>query len=465
MNKIDYQEIINEISPNEKEKREIKSLYTHLIDLIDDIAYQNDIDAQAVLVGSVAKGTWLSGKADIDIFIKFPLETPAEYLKEKGLFLGEICINMMNGKREYRYASHPYITGIINGLEIDFVPCYDIHKTNKIKSAVDRTIPHTEYVKKYLTTEESDEVLLLKYFMKIIDTYGSEFKVGGFAGYLCELLILHYKTFLNVLESASNKWKPGYQIDLADHGTAGQFNEPLIVIDPVDPNRNVAAALSLQKLAEFVAASRNFLKDQSISYFRLNNISADLGRIKEAFKERGTKTLILTFKSPNIPADALYPQIKKTVNSIVRLVERNDFKFFDSDFWTDEETMIVILLELETWNLPMIKKHRGPPVWSKMHSEKFLEKYKENAWLEEDVWVSKIDREYKDVASLIKAALSKEEINLLQFGKHVKSKILYEYELMDIKEFLASKGNKKEVIEFLYLYLKKGYRIMGGETS
>lgn len=465
MNKIDYQEIINEISPKEKEKREIKSLYTRLIGLIDDVAYQNDINAQAVLVGSVAKGTWLSGKADVDIFIKFPLETPPEYLKEKGLFLGERCINKMNGKREYRYASHPYITGIIDGLEIDFVPCYDIRKTNKIKSAVDRTIPHTEYVKKYLTAEEAGEVLLLKCFTKTIDTYGSEFKVGGFAGYLCELLILHYKTFLNVLESASINWKPNYHIDLADHGTADQFNEPLIVIDPVDPNRNVAAALSLQKLAEFVAASRNFLKDPSLSYFRLNDIPADLGGIKETFKERGTKTLILTFKAPDIPADALYPQIKKTSNSIVRLVERNDFKFFGSDFWTDDETIIVILLELETWNLPVVKKHRGPPVWSKSHEEKFLEKYKENAWLEGDVWVSKVDREYKDVASLIKAALSKEEINLLQFGKHVKSKILDEYELMDIEEFLASTGNKKDVIEFLYLYLNKGYRIMGGETS
>ena len=38
--------------------------------------------------------------------------------------------------------------------------------------------------------------------------HGSEFKVGGFAGYLCELLIIHYGTFLNVLKYAADEWKP-----------------------------------------------------------------------------------------------------------------------------------------------------------------------------------------------------------------------------------------------------------------
>jgi len=465
MNKIDYKNIIQKIKPKEREKIKINSLSNHLIDIINERAVRNDIDAQAVLVGSVAKGTWLSGKADIDIFIKFPLETPLEYLKKKGLDLGKKCIEEMQGRSEYRYASHPYITGIINDLEIDFVPCFDIKETMKIKSAVDRTIPHTEYVKKYLTPEEADEVLLLKCFMKSIDTYGSEFKVGGFAGYLCELLILHYKTFLNVLKNASDEWKPGYIIDLADYGTAHIFSEPLVVVDPVDPNRNVAAALSLQKMSEFVAASRNFLKNQSTSYFIPEKLPANLSKIKEKFQKRGTKTLILTFKAPEIPADALYPQINKTCRSIVRMMERNGFNIFNSDFWTDEKTRIILLIELETWKLPQIKKHYGPPVWSKTHEAKFLEKYEEKVWLEEDIWIAEIDRKYMAVEDLIKAALSKDEIGLLQFGKHIKSNILDEYELIDVKEFLARDEIENGILEFLYLYLHKGYRIMGGLST
>ena len=462
MNKIDYNEIIQKIKPKENEKKEIISLSDELIKIINDTAAKKDINAQAVLVGSVAKGTWLSGKADIDIFIKFPLNTTLKYLKEKGLLLGEECIKIKQGESDYRYASHPYITGIINDLEIDFVPCYDITESNKIKSAVDRTIPHTEYVKKYLTSDEAHEVLLLKCFMKTIDTYGSEFKVGGFAGYLCELLILHYKTFLNVLKSASNEWKPGYQIDLARYDTAHLFSEPLVVVDPVDRSRNVAAALSLQKMSEFVAASRIFLKNPSTSYFEVFNIPSDLSIIREEFQKRGTKTLVITFKAPEIPADALYPQIKKTAKSLVRLVLRNDFRVFGSGFWTDEKNRITIILELETWKLPPTKKHYGPPVWSKTHEEKFLEKYKGRAWLEEDIWVVEVHRKYGDVEDLIKAALSKEEINLLQFGKHIKSNILDEYELIDIHEFLTRNEIETVLLEFLFLYLNKGYKIMGG---
>jgi tRNA nucleotidyltransferase (CCA-adding enzyme) len=458
LSEINYHDIIEEIKPGKWEKKAIEEFSDHLIGIINAVAIREGIDAEAVLVGSVAKDTWLSGKADVDIFIKFPLETSEDYLKEKGLYLGSECIKNMGGTAEYRYASHPYVTGLIAEMEIDFVPCYDIKDTKKIKSAVDRTIPHTEYVKKHLTPEETLEVLLLKCFMKNIGTYGSEFKVGGFAGYLCELLVIHYKTFLNVLENAAKEWKPGYQIDLEDHGTVNLFTEPLVVVDPVDPNRNVGAALSLQKLSEFVVASRNFLENPTPLYFQKKEIPANLDDIKDEFKKRGTKSLILLFKAPDIPADALYPQIKKTLNSIVSVVERNGFKTFGSGYWTDEEDKILILLELETWKLPPVKKHYGPPVWSGVHAEKFQEKYKEKAWIQGDRWVARVDRKHREVDDLINAALSKEEINLLRFGKHIKSKILEEYELQDLDEFLEEEV-EWEVLEFLYKYLNPNFNL------
>ena len=98
----------------------------------------------------------------------------------------------------------------------------------------------------------------LKRFMDMTGTYGSEFKVGGFAGYLCELLILKYGTFENTLKEAS-KWRYGHTVDLEGYGTAALFNDPLIVIDPTDMNRNVGAALRLDKMAEFIQSARNYL--------------------------------------------------------------------------------------------------------------------------------------------------------------------------------------------------------------
>ncbi|HPX78453.1 MAG TPA: CCA tRNA nucleotidyltransferase [Methanobacterium sp.] len=458
---INYPDIIKDIKPKKWEKKEVEELSSHLINVINDIASKKNIDAEAVLVGSVAKDTWLSGNADVDIFIKFPLKTSESYLKEKGLYLGSECMRKMGGSTEYRYASHPYVTGLIKTFEIDFVPCYDIRNTKKIKSAVDRTIPHTEYVKNNLIPGKADEVLLLKKFMDNINAYGSEFKVGGFAGYLCELLIIHYGTFLNVLKYAADEWKPGYQIDMENYGTANLFTEPLIVVDPVDPHRNVAAALSLQTLSEFVVASRNYLENPSTTYFYDKEIQANQDEVKKEFEERGTKTLILHFRAPDIPADALYPQIKKTANSIVSVVERSGFKTWGSDYWTDEKDEIIILLEFEIWKLPQVKKHHGPPVWSKEHGANFQEKYGKKVWIEGDQWVVDVDREYTEVDDLLKAVLSMEKIGLLKFGKHIKGSILNWYELMDVKEFLAHNKVEEGVLEFLYKYLHKNLNLWG----
>ena len=73
--------------------------------------------------------------------------------------------------------------------------------------------------------------------------------------------------FKNVLKAAASQWKKGLIIDLENYGTGDIFTDPLIVVDPADKKRNVAAALTTQKMAEFMVASRNFLKSPKIEYF------------------------------------------------------------------------------------------------------------------------------------------------------------------------------------------------------
>jgi tRNA nucleotidyltransferase (CCA-adding enzyme) len=451
---IDFNRILSVIKPTQEENEKVKLLSDKLINIINGIARENNIDAEAVLVGSVAKGTWLSGKADVDIFIKFPLNTSEAALKEQGLNLGHKCIEEMQGKYELRYASHPYVTGFIEGFEIDFVPCYIFKSAEELKSAVDRTILHTEYVRANLKEKQKDEVLLLKKFMGSIHTYSAEFKVGGFSGYLCELLIIHYGSFSNVLNAASG-WKPNYKIDIEEYGTGELFSEPLVVIDPTDKNRNVAAALKLQKMSEFVVASRNFFDNPKEDYFFDKEINLNKNEIKNEFESRETKTLLIMFKPPEIPADALYPQIKKTENSLKGVLEREDFRVFSTDSWTDESQNVIILLEMEIWKLPQVKKHLGPFVWSKGHQIKFMEKYMAKAYVEENRWVAEINRKYKDVEPFLNNILVENKIGFLKFGKHIKAEILKKYEIADILEFLDSTNCSEDMLLFFYEYLNK----------
>ena len=54
----------------------------------------------------------------------------------------------------------------------------------------------------------------------------------------------------------------------------------MVAVDPVDKNRNVAAALTLQKMSEFIVAAGNFLENPSEEYFRLKNIETDMKSLK-----------------------------------------------------------------------------------------------------------------------------------------------------------------------------------------
>ena len=226
---MNYDQILNKIRPSPEEIEAVNETTEKVLKCINELCEEEGIDVQANAVGSVAKKTWISGKSDIDIFISFPIDTDMDYLKEKGLEIAFKTNDALDGKANQHYASHPYLTCDIDGFEVDIVPCYRIEEGDSIISAVDRTILHTKYIQRNLTEPQQDEVLLLKRFMDAVGTYGSEFKTGGFAGYLCELLILKYGTFENTIRAAQN-WKRRTLIDIEDFGTVGN---PLFKDDPL----------------------------------------------------------------------------------------------------------------------------------------------------------------------------------------------------------------------------------------
>ena len=453
---INYEKLLIKIKPSKEENEKVKKLSDRLVNLINEVALEMNVPADAVLVGSVAKGTWLAGNADIDILIKFPLETDDDYLKEYGLKIGHRCIHKMKGSSEERYASHPYVTGYIDGYYVDFVPCYNIKSSIELKSAVDRTLLHTKYIKANLNHKQADEVVLLKKFMEAVGTYGSEFKVGGFSGYLCEMLILLYGNFSETLKNAADNWNYGYTFDLEDYGTSKLFDDPLVAVDPVDKNRNVAAALTLQKMSEFIVAAGNFINDPKEEYFFLKDFETNPKILIEQFKTRGTKTVLLCFEPPHIPSDAVYPQIKKTENSFVRIAESEGFKVLRSDSWTDENELALILIEFETYELPDIKKHHGPQIWIRKHKEKFLEKYGEDAWIEGDRWVVTVKRDYINVELLLSDLMTGKKSGYLKFGKHLKKKIMKKHQIVDVIEFLESNKAEGNILDFLHHYLNMG---------
>src|SRR6267378_2303383 len=251
-------QIAKRVVPSEAERKRMSQLADRLTGQVQSILDQAGFGGKVSIQGSYARDTWLSGEADLDIFASFPPSMERREWSEKVL---PAIRKRINAKMIDRYAEHPYLEFHIEGIRVNVVPCYSVEK-GQWKSATDRTPYHTEYMKEHLTPEMRLEARFLKRFMKGIRSYGAEIRVGGFSGMLVETLILHSRSFLETLKQSS-QWKPVIFLDLESPASnqdsrIREFGSPLVVIDPVDPNRNLAAAVRDDKLWGFVAASREF---------------------------------------------------------------------------------------------------------------------------------------------------------------------------------------------------------------
>ena len=184
--------ILKKITPKKEEYAKIDALSCELEQKITKACQLEGIISIVRVEGSVAKDTWLSENPDIDIFMRLPTSIPRKNLGDIGLRIAKKAAG--KAKQLERFAEHPYLQIFIDGYRVDVVPCYDI-KLGEWQSATDRTPFHTDYIRKHLSKEMRGEVRLLKKFMQGIDVYGAEIMIGGFSGYLCELLIIEYGSF------------------------------------------------------------------------------------------------------------------------------------------------------------------------------------------------------------------------------------------------------------------------------
>ncbi len=393
------EDVLKKIVPSEAERKEVISVTDKILEHLNQKILNGGLNARAEVVGSIAKDTWISNDRDIDIFIVFDKSTPLEDLKRLGLEFGRIELEGFTS--ETAYANHPYTINRFKEFKIDVVPCYD---SVEIITAVDRTPHHTKFVKENIGSLK-DDVRLLKQFMKGVGVYSSEQKIQGFAGYLCEILIINYNGFENVLKSAS-KWNRGEYIDLKGGGSRSNFKDPLIVIDPVDPKRNVASALSLERLSEFIHYSRLFLNSPLERYFQ---------KKKRVFEKMfpGSQTYAVVFNG-DLLEDIIFPQLRKSAKSIFSVLERNDFKPLSYGLFK-KGSDCGIVFEIERYELSPLVKHFGPRIFDLKNYEAFVSKHRK-IYIEEDRVYALRKRSFLTPKEAIRDVLSLKE----GLGKNLK---------------------------------------------
>ncbi|MEM2874675.1 MAG: CCA tRNA nucleotidyltransferase [Candidatus Hadarchaeales archaeon] len=446
--------VLSRIKPTPAERRRAAAVADDVVERVNRKCAELGVNAEAMLLGSIARGTWLRDEKDIDVFILFPEHLSREELEKQGMGVAKAVAGRSGVER---YAEHPYVSMRHRGFDVDLVPCYDVKDPGRIKSAVDRTPHHQRYIQARLTGSMVDEILLTKAFMRGIGVYGAELRIQGFSGYLCELLTLHYGSFRSLVEAGSG-WGPETVIDpekrYADQSEPRLMfrGSPLIVIDPTDQNRNVAAAVSMQSFATFVRACQDFLRVPGERFF-FPKKAALMGRsrILRVVRERGTKLIFLVFRSPEVVPDVLYPQLRRTERAILNRLAQEGYQVVRSDVWANSRAVLVF--ELTDLRLPRMRTRVGPPV--PYPGEEFVKEHMGSKNRLAGPFVDRagrlvfeMKREEGDAIRAIRSAVADSR----SLGRNIARSIQEGYEILDERSsgrLLREKGFREFISEYL----------------
>ena len=396
-----------QVRPDADERTRLERAVERLRERVDGAIAASEIppavaDATDVVqVGSTARGTWLSGDRDIDLFVRFPTGLDRAKLERYGLVIGRTVFP--DGHEEY--AEHPYITGTYDGFDVDLVPCYDVDSAAEIRSAVDHTPFHNAYLTERITPDLARDVRVFKRLLKGIGAYGSNLRTRGFSGYLTELLVFVHDGVVPLLEAATD-WRPPVRFDPEDHGTR-EHDDPLVVVDPTDPARNVAAVCSAANVARLQHYARDLVDDPRTDLFSPTDPAPlSAATVRGHLARRETTPLAIRFETPDLVDDQLYPQLEKSLRGITDDLDRRGFRVLRGSTFADDRA--VLLVELVTRTLPAVERHEGPPVHVRTHAEGFFGAYEEDdavygPFLDGERYVVERPREWTDARALLES--------------------------------------------------------------
>jgi tRNA nucleotidyltransferase (CCA-adding enzyme) len=434
-----FQAILQDVIPKEKEIKIIENVIDSIREYLKKKAREleikfTNIDAQ----GSTGiKQTQLRNDFDIDIFIgldwdeykeKFDDLSKTQFKKKIKKDFRRLCLEwifpVLEDERfenpRLLYAEHPYVQVDYKAknykIQIDLVLYFDLKleyiRKNGPITAVDRSPWHGRFVDNYLSSKQINDVRLLKQFFKAQHSYGDKSPIGkiGFIGYGAELLIFHYNTILELFKNFHNL--PNKELDYFCRKKKKiteitHFQDDfLLIIDPIDKNRNVASAID-ERAYRFVNQKvHEFLKEPNKSFFHIDTIpEIDLAT------NDSTLDNIFVLEMEKIDKEVHYTEIRDKIYSL-----GNDIKSHGEKEYSHEDRFETILFELYFKDeineyilviyckKPIISKtyvRPGPPLKNKKHAEKFKKKNPSYIQKDQRLWVEE-KRDYHKFSNFLK---------------------------------------------------------------
>jgi len=387
-------EILPKIKVNEEEENKIKSVISEINSKIKEGL--SKYNANFFVGGSVGKGTNLPGTHDIDIFIRF--KENGELSEDLGKILSVFDnVTRLKGSRDYYKINY-------NGYEIEFIPVLYCKTISNAKNITDHSPFHVNWSKR--SSELNEDVKLAKLFFTANKLYGAESWISGFSGHSIEILTKHYGGFEKLIKNIS-KWKDETiidteglykaKIDIKADLSESKINK-IILIDPIDKDRNAAAAVSDEKYNQLIEIAKNFLDKPTKKYFEIQKI--DIDTLKKNAKKN--KLFYYELEPESEKQDIAGSKMLTRLKKIVKVVKDHEFDIIDSGLFWDKKNKGLIWIIVPDKDLEKKKILTGPPTYGNTHDIMNFKSKHKKVWREGYNYYTEIKREYTKISTLMK---------------------------------------------------------------
>jgi tRNA nucleotidyltransferase (CCA-adding enzyme) len=370
-------EVSSKITPSTEEAANTQKQAETIINKLNKTL--KSVGAKATIQGSFKKNTQLRHTFDIDVFVGFNF---IKYAKKDSLISDILCkklskifkkIERMHGSRDYfQIHQHPYV--------FEIIPILNITSSKHAKNITDVSPLHAKWVAKKSKGKEG-EIRLTKAFFKAQGIYGAESYVRGFSGYAAEILTLYYGSFIKLLKAAI-KWEDKVVIDPEKaykyDNPLLKLNQskvvsPLVVVDPVQPERNVTAALSKDAFKKLKGAASQFTKKPSKDFFTKKiNSKEDLLRKKP----KNCMLLIVEIEPQRGKHDVVGAAILGKYEILKRAISENNFCSKENSWFWEKGEKGVLWFFISRELPEKMEIRRGPSIKDAIHPERFRKKHK-----------------------------------------------------------------------------------------
>ena len=417
-----FNEQIKNVQPTEEEHEKNSKVNDSVHSALKEYTKNDESIKFIETAGSFAKGTDLAGSSDLDIFVGFDYDTDIDEIHKKSKEFGENVLKPLCDEGKYVLQigadSKQYGEGYIDGVEVQIIGVAEVTaeqiKSGAMKTATDRSVHHTRFMKKALYGKEN-ETRVLKRFLKDSNVYGAESHTRGFSGYSTEVLMHNLGSFENVLGYFANFTKGSI---LGEQGDK-KFKTDFILTDPIDPNRNLGAAFSSsnetsimpnKNLGRMIKTARHFLKTGEMPEITKENLPSITlsfeinNRTKDKHSQLQSYASVIRSQLENKGFDTIVREDQMDDDWSIDL-PRIDTKFDES---TGRATINIALNSYELDKESIIKgpqtniKQKFIDIWKEKHTDQEIFEKDGNFYYKDE-------REFTEPFSYLKKILNSDE--------------------------------------------------------